>query len=534
LSEFSERLKDSWSRVNLRDRRTQLTLAGSVAAIVLLVAIIASSTGGGDIAGPTAAGTTSERASKLAEQAAEGGGPIAGGEGPLSGGSGGSGSRSAARVDVRGSAPASLPPITETTIKVGITYVKDPGTANQAAGFSGIGQVDQKRGWEAMIKEVNRNPLYGRRVVPVWYAQTTDEIQSKGAERIEQEACAHFTQDNKVFMVWDGTLVGQDTFQACATKAKLPEIGSGGGLSWSKTYEDFPYVVEPATAGLDRMAAFEVDRLYDAGYFSKFKTGNDGVTYTPAIPADRKPQIGLIRYDQPSYKAGAAKMKERLKAHGLSLCSGCEFEVSYSSDNVQEQLDDATEVNQAIQTFKAKGVTHVLFLGSTAGVRITLFFIDGAEKQRYRPRLGFNPLDAPNAVKDFLKEPSYPQFRQSVYVTFNPRDFRTPTEGFKRCKKIFENAGETFSGDEASNKENQIPLWCNTAWYFSAAMRKAGESLSLQSWMNGVATVKPVPSASIYLMQTKANRHDGAGAIRLGEWFDDCNCFKPTSGVILV
>jgi hypothetical protein len=534
LSEFSERLKDQWSRVSVRDRRTQLTLAGSLAAIVLLVAVIAWSTGGGGggIDGP-GAGTTSERAAELATELAEEGGEALDGAGPLAGGSAGTRSDAGAAVDPGGSAPASLPPITDTTVKVGITYVEDPGTANAAAGFAGIGQVDQRRGWEAMIREVNKNPPLGRKVVPVWYSQTTDEIQSKGAERIEQEACAHFTQDNPVFLVWDGTLVGQDTFQSCATRAKLPEIGTGGGLSWSQTYRQFPYVVEPNTAGMDRMAAFQIDRLHGAGYFSKFK--DNAPPYTPQKPIDGKPKIGLIRYDQPSYKAGATAMKRRLAAHGLSLCNECEFEVSYSSDNIQEQLDDATEVNAAIQSFKAKGVTHVMFLGSTAGTRITLFFIDGAEKQQYRPRLGFNPLDSPHLIRNNLGPASYAQFRQSVLVTWNPAHFDVQTEAFKRCKAIFEEAGETFGGDDRTkNKEAQIALYCNTAWYFAAAMQKAGRSLSLESWMNGVHTVDPVPSVSAYLMQTKANRHDGIGAIRIGEWFDDCNCFKPTSGIIPV
>jgi hypothetical protein len=173
-----------------------------------------------------------------------------------------------------------------------------------------------------------------------------------------------------------------------------------------------------------------------------------------------------------------------------------------------------------------------MFLGSTNGVRITLFFIDGAERQQYRPRLGLNPLDAPNTLRNYLGPASYAQFRQSVLVTWNPANFDTQTETFKRCKAIFESAGETFGGDDKTkNKEAQIPLYCNTAWYFSAVLENAGRSVSLESWMNGVDTVAPVPSASAYLMQTKVGRHDGIGAIRIGEWFDDCNCFKPTSGV---
>jgi hypothetical protein len=228
-------------------------------------------------------------------------------------------------------------------------------------------------------------------------------------------------------------------------------------------------------------------------------------------------------------------MKQRLAAHGLSLCDGCEFEVSYSSSDVQQQLDDATEVNAAIQSFKAKGVTHVMFLGSTFGTRITLFFVDGAEKQQYRPRLGLNPLDSPQLVRNNLGPASYGQFRQSVLVTWNPAHFDAQTDDFKRCKKIFEEAGETFGGDDKTRqKEALIAGYCNTAWYFSAVLSKAGRSLSLASWMNGVHTVDPVPSASAYLMQTKLGRHDGIGAIRVGEWSDDCSCWKPTTPVTLI
>jgi hypothetical protein len=76
-------------------------------------------------------------------------------------------------------------------------------------------------------------------------------------------------------------------------------------------------------------------------------------------------------------------------------------------------------------------------------------------------------------------------------------------------------------------------LWCDTAWYFAAAL-KASAGEWPQAFIHGVETMAPTPSAQIYLMQTKKGRHDGSGAIRVGEWFDDCDCFKPTTGVIPV
>jgi hypothetical protein len=176
----------------------------------------------------------------------------------------------------------------------------------------------------------------------------------------------------------------------------------------------------------------------------------------------------------------------------------------------------------------------MLFLGSTAGVRITLFFVDGAEKQQYRPKLGLNTMDAPAAVRDFLKDASYPQFRESMLVTSRTGDFDEERPAFKRCKAIFEDAGETFEGDEAANKEAQIPGYCDTAWYTTAVLKTAGRTLNLQSFMNAVHNVPQIDAASTFQMRTKVGRHDGASAVRIGEWFDDCACFKPTSGEIPV
>lgn len=420
----------------------------------------------------------------------------------------------------------------ESEVKVGITYTEDAGAANEAAGFT-VGQVDQRRGWEALIADINRDPPFGRKVVPVWYSQTENEVSSKGGERVAQEACAHFTQDNEVFMVWVGTIgAGEDTLSACLTKAKIPQVAFGVGTSYSRTFEDFPYLVEPASAAMDRMAAFYVDGLEAQGFFSGFK--DNAPPYTPQPPADGQARIGLIRYDQPSHVAGAAALKERLGSHGLSLCEGCEFEISFSSTSVPEQLDDATEINAAIQNCKGRPggpCTHMLFLGSTAQ-RIPVFFMDGAERQQYRPRLGLSPLDDWRFVRDFLGPSSDAQFRRSQIVTWDPVAFSARPEAYERCKEIFQDAGETFEGDEAAGKEAMIAAYCDTAWYHAAAMEAAGPSLNLASWMDGVESMAPVPGAGAFVMQTGPNRHDGVGAIRVGEWSEDCSCYEPASGIV--
>jgi hypothetical protein len=533
---LSERLAASGRRpgFSVRDRKTQLTLASAAAALIVLVAVIALP-GGGKKSSSRLGATGEESTSTLSETEGREVSPSTSGStgsGPLTGVGGSRSSGSVGSDVTNGAETKKLPPITATTIKIGMTYNEDPGTANAAAGFGGIGQVDQKRGWDMVVKYLNKNPPMGRKVIPVFYHQTTAQIQSKGSEQMEQEACALFTKENRVFMVFDGALIGGGTtFHTCATKAGIPEIG-GAVAPTRATYEKFKYLVSPTDTAFDRMAEYEVDQLFDGGFFSHFKKVPAG--YLPLVPADKKPRVGLIRYDTPGHKSAAKTMKARLSSHGVALCDGCEWEVTYSSTNVQEQLDDSTEVNAAIQGAKAKGVTHMLFLGSTAGVRITLFFIQGAEQQKYRPRLGFNPEDAPTAVRDLLKEQSYGQFEDSMLITDNPGDFDQRTAAFKECKKMWEEAGEEFTGNSAANKEDQAPGWCNAAWYYSAAMTVAGRSLSLGTWMYGVENVPPVKSASVYLIRTKSGRHDGSGAVRQGLWADSCKCYKPISPIIPV
>ena len=138
-------------------------------------------------------------------------------------------------------------------------------------------------------------------------------------------------------------------------------------------------------------------------------------------------------------------MKKALAAHGLALCSGCEFEVGYSATNVPQQLDDATEINAAIQNCKSRPggpCTHMLFLGSAAQ-RIPIFFMDGAERQAYRPLLGFSPIDEWTFIRNFLGPTTDPQFSQSKVVTWRPTDLG----GTRRCVRALQEDLRSSGGD---------------------------------------------------------------------------------------
>lgn len=432
-------------------------------------------------------------------------------------------------------------PVSDTEIAVGMIYVTNPGATNRSLGISGSeGQINQKRAWEIMTKEVNRNAPFGRKVVPVFYSISEEEAINKG-DSLWQEACAHWTKDRKVFLAWSG---GTDTLRACLTKNRVAQIGAGSGLSWEKTFKDYPWYIEFNGASLDRMAEFEVDHLFARGFFSKCRTDPRDATCV-----DGQPRIALIRYDLASHKAGAAKMKAALASHGLSLCDGCEFEITFGATaDVQAQLDDATEIKSAILNCKgsrtARGAqpgpcTHMLFLGSSSGCRMQFFYIQSAEEQQYRVRLGLNSQDCSTTQWD-SQEPEWAnnQLKQSLLVGHSPGEpFKLKPAAFNECKKLFTDGGETFGGsdDPSNNKEGQIDGYCDTAWYHIAAFNAVGRTVNLDTFLNGVANTGLVKSAGTFLMRTTATRHDGAGAIRIGEWDPgECRCHKPITGDIPV
>ena len=441
-------------------------------------------------------------------------------------------------------------PISETEMAVGILYVTNPGASNDAAGFTGSGeddQLDQKKAWDLMVDEVNKKPPFGRKVKPVYFSTSEENAIAKG-DALWEEMCAHWTQDNKVFLAW---VAGPEPLRACMTKARVAQVGSGSGSSYEKTFKDYPWYIEHNSAALDRMSVFEVDQLWERGYFQSCRP--DSKQELSCV--DGKPRIALLRYQYPAHLAAAANMKKALASHGLALCDGCEFEATHSDLNLAEQLDDANEAESMILSCKSPHTanssvpgtppgpcTHVMFLGGS-GCRLATFYAWRAEDQGYHPRLGLNSVDCATNMRDFARnnfrdDKYYNQFTASLLVGHDPGDFEIRPSGFQECKAVFEKGGFTFGGpgDEDNSKQDQIPGYCDTAWYHQAAFNAAGKDLDLNAWLNGVANTGLIKSAGALLMRTTATRHDGASAVRIGDWDagGNCRCWKVVTGDVPV
>jgi hypothetical protein len=532
FSEFLERLKDSRSRIGINDRATQITAASIVLVVALIALTLIRSSPNSDTtannvgAGSQAAGpvTAGGPASSEAPGATKANGPTIVGGAPVT----------AKTVPGLGGAPIAPPGhnargVTDKEILVGAVYDKNAGAANAAFGFSAIGQVDGKKAVDTVVKYINDNGgVAGRRLKILW--SQFDEL-TDTEEGAAQRWCTEWTQNNHIFAAI--IPLEAETLNTCLTKAGVVEIGLAGGLTDSQTYRKYPYLIEVDGPALDRMARFYVDRLYGLGYYKSKRTDTYGADLGK-FPF----KVGVVSWDEPVFDRAIAVYRNALKAYNIPLPQS-QVAQAKRYQSLAEVSDSVTGIRAAVLKFKAANITHVQFL-STNNAFEQLTFWQVADEQQYYPRYGITSNDAAQALKATLDAAQgtgtfQRTFQQAIGLGWSPlfdqprADYSGSKESFglRRCKQIINY--ETYD-DAARNKEALVAITCDTAFYLAAAITKGGNIVNQQSWLDGVANVGSVPSAFTFDMTTRADRHDGMGAIRQFGYGKDGN-FHYTSGL---
>lgn len=454
-------------------------------------------TGPGSSAGSGAAGRS------------PGSAPGGGGAAAAGASGGGGGETPAAGASARG--------VTAKEISVGIVYDESAGANNAAFGFAGIGQVDQRRSWEALIADVNgRGGVAGRRLKPVWFSYDSTDP-SLTTDALYQQICSTFTKDNQVFGAF---LTGNETLKSCLSKAGVVQVGTGSNDT--QELAKFPLVVQLGAA-LDRIARFEVPRLEAMGYYTEGKE----------IPGFK---LGVIRYDEPPFQRAAVVLKKTLSDHGYPVSDEVAIR---KAQNTGELSDEFNAIRAAVLRFKQANISHVQFIGDTSAF-LPLVFMQNAEKQVYRPRYGLTSSDGGQALATLLGGDAQPQLSKALLVGWFPLfDVRAEdysgdktTPAFRRCKEILAASGERFGeGDPTRNKEAIAAVYCDTINYFKNAVDLGGTTVTPQSWHRGVSQVRNMDSATTFILTTTETRHDALGGVKDDRWFDDCSCFKYTSDI---
>ncbi|MGH2806760.1 MAG: hypothetical protein ACRDKT_05735 [Actinomycetota bacterium] len=434
------------------------------------------------------------------------------GSGTTAGGSGGSETVASGRVTAGENGPG----VTSDEIKIGIGYAEDTGEANQALGAAGASQAGWERAHNAMIDYINANGgIGGRKVVPVFHRLQT--VTSEPIDQQDQEACAHWTEDDPVF-ISNGAWRTENGI-ACLEKAGTVVMTSNGLRYKSGSFfEKYPHYVEFDGIDNDDHSTLYADSMAKLKFFS-----NDA-------------KLGILSFDDPEY-AGPVQntLIPRLDQLGVEVT-----DVAFvkRADNTNESGEMVSQINNAVVRFKGEGITHVMFLDQ--GANLAFFFMQGAERQQYRPRYGLTTGSGGTTMADLLRsggdEDARAQLHGAVAVGWFPTiDVRsddlpawaTPASQ-EECYKIMRKGGVNM---DSANARAQALSVCDSHWTMKATLEAAGKVLNQDTFIRGLDAIdatKLDPTSGMELAFS-ATRHDGNAQAAFLRFFDKCVCFRYTS-----
>lgn len=407
--------------------------------------------------------------------------------------------------------PASLGPnshgVTDTTITVGITWI-DPASAGPVATALGADPQyeaptgDPKAQAQAVVDHVNRNGgIAGRTVKPVYHRyDLANALTNERAAKAEEEMCARYTQDNKVFaMVPIVAYTGSLLDCANRTRTAFLAVSSGEQVVDAARYSQVQDVwYRPNWMLAERHGAVMAEELAQGAFFG---------------PGAR---IGVLYPDVPAAHNGVSKgLEPALAAAGLKI----DAKVAYP-----DLLDSPWTTY--VESFKQKQITHVLFAIGGSSLPVG-FFMRAASSQEYRPRYAIASdhqadIIAQNAPRD--------QLNGIVLVGWDPindrgqaraeRDGPSST-GDAECRQVMKAAGQPFNGG----------YYCDALFLLKKAL-EGSATVNLRTLRTGIEGMGDrFSSAQTWSTRFGPNRHDGLGGVRRYNFDGGCGCFVYASPV---
>jgi hypothetical protein len=398
--------------------------------------------------------------------------------------------------------------VTSTSVAIGVE-IAELGAAAESFGAKGVGATSAEAAEhtaDAIIAYINAHGGFaGHKVVPDYFRV---DVTNGNFETQAQAACAHWTEDHKVFAV-AGWGYDRDALLGCLAARNTPLLKETGYLlydnAFAAKYQGLFY--QPDMLNGDRLG-FNVDELASTGFLK---------------PSNK---IGMVRFDNPEHQRTAANViKPRLKAHNLVLAD----EVPVTSFNSVPDLGSVGAAMQnAVLQFRTKDIDRVIFLDT--GPVLSMFFMTQASSQGYHPLYGLSTMSYPanlavNVPKDALHGSVGTGWNPGLDVTFN-RD-PEPHANAKLCIDIVKGAGITFADRDGFVGAMSA---CSRLFFLQAALagQKEISVSSLRAGADALGTryVSALNHASRY----GPGRYDGADSYRVFAFDDACTCFGYTSG----
>jgi ABC-type branched-subunit amino acid transport system substrate-binding protein len=384
-------------------------------------------------------------------------------------------------------------------VEIGYSLNTDADALAAALGFSNGDKADGRVENKALADAINAaGGLLGHpnRLVPYDYNTTDDPGTSSAA------ACQAWTQDHHVFAVVDGSHSVTEPLMACLTKAGVPLV-SNARYSQS-AFRAYPLYVSPSIMTTERALPATVDRLVAMNFFSGWDTRRGGPGTAPV-------RIGVTYTDNAEGRTYVAVLKKALARHGLSI-----YAESGHADTIQA---NSSSTANAVLTFQAKGVTHVF--------QPNIFFLQGANRQGYHPRYGFDDSIGADSLSDFAPKGQLDGSMGSGYSPYmEVAELKPPTPAGAKCLELMRKAGEVAQAQSTRWGQTQI---CDV-WQLLATAVRAGGELSAAGMMRGLDRLGGLfGSAMTYETWFGPGRRDGATAVRDYTYNTACTCFRLTS-----
>jgi ABC-type branched-subunit amino acid transport system substrate-binding protein len=375
---------------------------------------------------------------------------------------------------------------TATTATLGIAYLSGGDALFSSFGFS-IATGDAKGFSQALIDIINkRGGVLGRKLVPLFHEErASDAADPKTAE---QQACAAFTQDNKVFAA-----VNAPT--DCMVAAKVPIAPAGGQGAFDAQYfnERAPYFYGPPFLNTDSLTPTLLDRLQAKQFL------------TP------RSRIGLFYSDNVVQRRIMAKLKKALASRGFNVVA------TFGRDPNNE----VGSSGNGVLPFRSANVDRIIAFDAS----IAIFMIT-AERQGYRPKYALSTYLNLASVQEAV--PPKEQLAGSFGVGWQPRNDvneqqQVPLPGTKDCADAASNSGQPNPTGSAA-----FILWtyCDAIQMFVYGAQHGG-GFSPADIRRGLTSAGAgFPTALNFTSAFGLGRYDGARGVREVAYAASCSCFR--------
>jgi hypothetical protein len=320
----------------------------------------------------------------------------------------------------------------------------------------------------------------------------------------EQQACATWTEDHKVFAAVSPVNPTIGVLATCLAKRGVPLVGGGLQTYDKQAFDDFAdYLYTPDTANFSSFVPAWIDRLAAQGFLSG------------------SPKIGVMRYDTPIYARIADRaLKPALARYGQKVA--VEFN---AADEGGTTL--ANNAQAAALRFRAEGVTHVLFLEGGGGM--PQFFLTFAEQQGYHPRYGFHTLDTPSVLQGSVPPAQLRGALGSGWSTFDVDAAHAPPPNQTRalCRKLMTDAHQDIANPVAAALADS---YCDLLLFMKAALDRGGQA-SVPALRTGADRLNDAFLSGLdHQTRFGAGHHDGPGLARDFSFDEMCTCFQLGAG----